>query len=113
MIINFQKNWNWNSTVFSNFKEAYEPRPFDILEDNIMNFGVRSKLNYSDELLSLPAKMSFGTELLREKYTYSLYENLYQTQPGQGSIQGEKFSNASQNRNYINLFLADGNAIVK
>lgn len=100
----FSEKWNWNSTVFSNFKEAYEPRPFDILEDNIVNFGVRSKLNYSDKILSLPTKMSLGTELLREKYTFSLYENLYQTQPGQGSIQGDKFSDASQNRNYVNFF---------
>lgn len=101
----FSEKWNWNSTVFSNFKEAYEPRPFDILEDNIVNFGVRSKLNYSDKILSLPTKMSVGTELLREKYTFSLYENLYQTQPEQGSIQGNKFSDANQNRNYVNLFL--------
>lgn len=100
----FSEKWSWNSTVFSNFKDAYEPRPFDILEDNIMNFGVRSKLNYSDKILSLPTKMCLGTELLREKYTFSLYENLYQTQPNQGSIQGDKFSDASQNRNYINLF---------
>lgn len=100
----FSQKWNWNSTVFSNFKEAYEPRPFDILEDNIVNFGLRSKLNYSDKLFSIPTKMSVGTELLREKYAFSLYENEYQTQPGQGSIQGDKFSDASQNRNYINLF---------
>jgi iron complex outermembrane recepter protein len=100
----FSQKWNWNSTVFSNFKEAYEPRPFDILEDNIMNFGLRSKLNYSDKLFSVPTKMSVGTELLREKYAFSLYENEYQTQTGQGSIQGDKFSDASQNRNYINLF---------
>jgi len=100
----FSEKWNWNSNLFSNFKKAYEPRPFDILEDNIMNFGVRSKLNYTDKLFSLPTKMSLGTELFREKYTFSLYENLYQTQPNQGSIQGDKFSDASQNRNYVNFF---------
>lgn len=100
----FSEKWSWNSTLFSNFKEAYEPRPFDILEDNSMNFGLRSKLNYLDKIFSLPTKMSVGTEILREKYTSSLYENLYQNQPNQGSIQGSKFSDASQNRNYINFF---------
>lgn len=100
----FSEKWNWNSTVFSNFKEAYEPRPFDILEDNSMNFGLRSKLNYSDKLFSTPTKISVGTELLREIYSFSLFENLYQTQPNQGSIQGNKFSDANQNRNYFNLF---------
>lgn len=100
----FSDKWNWNTTVFFNFKEAYEPRPFDILADNTVNFGIRSKLNYTDKLFALPAKMSIGTELLREKYTFSLYENLYQTQPGQGSTQGDQFSDASQNRNYVNFF---------
>lgn len=100
----FSEKWNWNSTVFSNFKEAYEPRPFDILEDNIVNLGLRSKLNYSDKLFYIPTKISIGTEILREKYSFSLFENLYQSQPGQGSIQGNKFSDASQNQNYVNLF---------
>ena len=100
----FSEKWQWNSTVFSNFKEAYEPRPFNILEDKTTNFGVRSKLNYSDKIFDLPTKMSFGTELLREKYAFSLYENLYQNQPGLGSIQGDKFSDSTQDRNYVNLF---------
>ena len=100
----FSQKWDWNTTLFSNFKEAYEPRPFNILEDNTTNFGVRSKLNFTDQLFSLPTKMSVGTELFREKYAFSLYENVYQAQPDQGSIQGDKFSDASQNRNYLNLF---------
>lgn len=100
----FSEKWLWQTTLFSNFKEAYEPRPFNIITDQTSNFGVRSKMNYTDTLFSMPTKMSFGTEVLFEKYTFALFRNLYLTQPGQGSIQGEKFSDANQNRNYINLF---------
>lgn len=101
----FSKKWSIQTSVFSNFKDAYEPRPFDILDENISSAGFRSNVNYKDQLFSLPFELSFGTELLTEKYEYSLFENLYQSQPGQGSIQGDEFSAIKQNRNYSNYFL--------
>ena len=99
------KKWSIQTSVFSNFKDAYEPRPFDILDENISSAGFRSNVNYKDQLFSLPFELSFGTELLTEKYEYSLFENLYQSKPGQGSIQGDEFSGIKQNRNYSNYFL--------
>jgi iron complex outermembrane receptor protein len=101
----FSEKWSIQTSVFSNFKDAYEPRPFDILDENISSAGFRSNLNYKDQLFSLPFEMSVGTELLIEKYEYSLYRNLYQSQPGQGSVQGDEFSAIKQNRNYSNYFL--------
>lgn len=101
----FSEKWSIQSSVFSNFKDAYEPRPFDILDENISSAGFRSNLNYKDRLFSLPFEMSFGTELLTEKYDYTLYRNLYQSQLGQGSIQGDAFSAIKQNRKYSNYFL--------
>ena len=101
----FSEKWSIQTSVFSNFKDAYEPRPFDILDENISSVGFRSNVNYKDQLFSLPFEMSFGTELLTEKYDYTLYRNLYQSQPGQGSIQGDEFSAIKQNRKYTNYFL--------
>jgi iron complex outermembrane receptor protein len=101
----FSEKWSLQTSVFSNFKDAYEPRPFDILDENISSAGFRSNVNYKNQLFSLPFELSLGTELLTEKYEYSLFKNLYQSQPGQGSIQGEKFSAIKQNRNYTNYFL--------
>ena len=101
----FSKKWSLRTSVFSNFKDAYEPRPFDILDEKISSLGLRSNVNYKDQLFSLPFELSFGTELLTEKYEYSLFENLYQSQPGQGSIKGDEFSAIKQNRNYTNYFL--------
>ena len=101
----FSKKWALKSSLFSTFKEGYETRPFDILDDKTNSLGLRLHLNYKDYLLSLPFELSFGTELLAEKYQYSLFKNLYLSQPGQGSIQGEQFSGIEQKRQYGNYFL--------
>lgn len=101
----FSNKWSLKSSLFSNFKEGYETRPFDILADKINSVGLRINLNYKDRLFSLPFELSFGTEMAAEKYKYSLYRNLYLSQPGQGSLEGDQFSAIEQNRNYGNYFL--------
>lgn len=101
----FSEKWSLQTSIFSNFKDAYEPRPFDILDEKINAAGFRSNVNYKDQLFTLPFELSFGTELLTEKYEYSLFKNLYKSQPGQGSIKGDEFSAIKQNRNYTNYFL--------
>ena len=101
----FSQKWSIQTSIFSNYKDAYEPRPFNILDEKIISLGLRSNVNYKNRLFSLPFEFSFGTELLTEKYGYSLSKNLYQSQPGQGSIQGKEFSAIKQNRNYSNYFL--------
>ena len=101
----FSEKWSLQSSLFSNLKDAYEPRPFDILDDNTSSIGFRSNVNYKDQLYSLPFELSLGTELLTEKYKYTLYRNLYQSQPGKGSLQGDAFSAINQNRSYSNFFI--------
>ena len=101
----FSEKWSIQTSLFSNFKDAYEPRPFDILEDRTSSVGFRSNVNYKDQLFSLPFELSLGTELLTEQYDFTLYRNLYQSQPGQGSLQGDAFSAIKQNRKYSNYFL--------
>jgi iron complex outermembrane receptor protein len=101
----FSDKWSFKSSVFSNFKKAYEARPFNILDEKVNGAGLRSSLNYKTKLLSLPFEASVGTELLRENYRFSLFDNLYASQPGQGSVAGAEFSKMKQNRNYSNYFL--------
>ena len=101
----FSNKWSLKSSLFSNFKEGYETRPFDILADKINSVGLRWNVNYKDHFFSLPVELSFGTEIAVEQYKYSLYRNLYLSQPGQGSIEGEEFSAMEQKRNYGNYFL--------
>ncbi|MFN7100511.1 MAG: TonB-dependent receptor family protein [Flavobacterium sp.] len=101
----FTNKWSLQTSVFGSFKNAYEPRPFDILEDNTNTVGLRAHANFKDQVFSVPMELSFGTELLKEKYNNTLYRNLYQSQPGQGSVQGEAFSTVNQNRNYSTYFV--------
>lgn len=101
----FSEKWSLKSSVFSSFKKSYETRPFDILDEKTSLLGLRWNLNYKDQLFSLPFELSFGTELATEKYQYSLFENLYLSQPGQGSVEGEQFSAIDQDRNYIDYFV--------
>lgn len=100
----FSEKWSVDTSVFSTIIDAYEPRPFDILDDETMNFGLRLQVNYNEKIVSIPSKFCVGTEVLFEDYTYSLYENLYQSQPGEGSIQGPLFATNNQKRSYQNVF---------
>ena len=99
-------HWQFKTSVYSNLKNAFEPRPFDILDDETSYFGLRSSLNHDGKLFKRPFKLSLGTELAAEKYTFSLSENLYQLQPKQGSVLGNKLSSFKQNRQYANYFIA-------
>jgi iron complex outermembrane receptor protein len=101
----FSNKWSLKSSLFSNFKEGYETRPFDILADKTNTLGLRWNLNFKERLFSLPFELSFGTEVALENYQDSLFKNLYLSQPGQGSIEGDQFSEIQQDRNYINYFL--------
>jgi iron complex outermembrane recepter protein len=93
------------TSVFGTYKNAYEPRPFDILDDKTNTFGLRSVMDYQTTLFSFPSKWSLGGEFLTEDYTFSLIENLYQSQPGNGSIEGDAFAKTNQKRQYVSLFL--------
>ena len=101
----FSKSWSADVSLFSNLKNAYEPRPFDILEEKTNMLGFRAKVNYEASLFSLPNTISIGTELMTENYDFSLFRNLYQSYPGKGSVQGERFSEMEQKRGYWNGFI--------
>ena len=101
----FSKKWSFNTSIFLNIKKANEARPFDILNEKTNSLGFRSTVNYKSTLFSIPFEASLGTEIVAEKYNFSLNENLYASQPGHGSIAGNQFSAINQNRNYINYFL--------
>lgn len=101
----FSEKWSTDISLFSNFKNAYETRPFDILEEKTNMLGFRAKVNYTHNLFSLPNTISIGTEFITENYGFSLFKNLYQSNAGQGSIQGDQFSAMEQKRGYWNGFV--------
>lgn len=97
--------WILKSSVFTNYKKAFEPRPFDILGDQSISLGLRTTLNYKSVLLAIPFEMSVGTEIAFDSYRFSLFRNLYLSQPNQGSVQGDEFSTKKQNSSYQNYFV--------
>lgn len=101
----FSAKWQWNHSFFGNFKKAYEPRPFDILDDQTSGIGVRSQIQWNDKIGTFPSKINLGTEGMQENYRFTLFENLYQSQPGQGSVEGNPFDASLQKRGYLNLFV--------
>lgn len=101
----FSENLSADISLFANLKNAFEARPFDILEEKTNALGFRAKVNYAASLFSLPNTISFGTEFMTENYGFSLFKNLYQSHPGQGSIQGDRFSEMKQKRGYWNGFV--------
>lgn len=100
----FNENFENTTSVFMQNRDAYEPRPFDILKENRFNIGARTRFNYKTNLFSIPAEASLGGEFLDENYKGSNFENLYEEFADQGSVRGNQIANLEQDRSYYNLF---------
>ena len=93
------------TSIFSSFRENYEPRPFNILSEKTAAFGIRSRLLGSYQLINRKIKWTVGGELFNDNYTYQTLENLYRDIPKEtGSIAGELLSDFKEDRNYYNFF---------
>ena len=97
----FSSSLELNSSVFYTDKKNYEPRPFNILNENITGLGVRSRIAKSYAKI----KWGIGAELFSDTNKYSTFENLYEDFPiGTGSVLGKQNSNYKESRNYVNFF---------
>ena len=101
---NFSSNFSNLSSVYMNFRDAYEPRPFDILKEDQIAVGARTRFNLDTRLFQFPSQISFGAEYYNEWYESATFENLYQQFETRGSVLGEALSNNEQDRNYANFF---------
>lgn len=94
------------TSMFSSFREGYEPRPFNILSENVWAYGVRSRLIGRSKLFNKSLTWTLGGELFKDIYKYKTFENLYEDfPPNTGSIKGNELSNFKENRSYYNVFL--------
>ncbi|MBP0904355.1 TonB-dependent receptor [Mariniflexile gromovii] len=97
----YNSNTKQVTSIFTSFKDAYEPRPFDILTENMAAIGIRSHVLGTFKKLN----WTLGGELFKDTYKSRNYENLYQDFPaGTGSVEGDKFSDFKEKRTYYNLF---------
>jgi len=100
----FSSHFSNTTSIYMNFRNAYEPRPFDILKEEQVSVGARTKFNLETSLFQLPSKISFGAQFHREWYKSGTFENLYREFENRGSVLGESLSNNEQDRNYANFF---------
>lgn len=63
------KHWYNKVTLFGSGFKQYESRPFNILEDNSITYGLRESMHYA----SKDFKVALGAELFEENYSYALY----------------------------------------
>lgn len=100
----FTENFKNQTSIFYNFRDGYEPRPFNILDENRNSIGARTKFNYKTSVFNSPSEISFGAETMFEFYETGTFENLYEEVEERRSVQGDRLSLNEQNRNYINVF---------
>lgn len=101
----YNSRLNQITSVFNSFRNGYEPRPFNILDENTFAFGIRSRLLGGFQIFEKPLKYTIGGEYFKDNYQSQTFQNLYQDFPvGTGSVQGIELSNFKQDRNYFNLF---------
>lgn len=107
------------TSVFGSFRDSYEPRPFNILSEDVFAAGLRSRIVGRESLFGKDFNYSIGGELFSDRYSYQTFQNLYlEFDPLMGSVQGALLSNFKENRSYFNLFfeinyqLADNTKLV-
>lgn len=92
------------TSIFFNNKDSYEPRPFDILSQNSTGYGGRTQFTGSLEPGGLKTTYIAGLEYFRDGYKGHTYENLYQQNNGNGTLQGLPLTGDKQQRHFINAF---------
>ncbi|MEM6514644.1 MAG: TonB-dependent receptor, partial [Bacteroidota bacterium] len=102
---NYKYNLKQIISVFTSIRENFEPRPFNVLDENSLAFGIRSRLIGNTKLFNKNFNFVLGGEFFQDYYKNKTFENLYQDfPPGTGSISGERLSDFKERRMYYNFF---------
>jgi iron complex outermembrane receptor protein len=83
------------------WKNNYEPRPFNILQDNQTGGSTRSRISATWGYI----RMQAGFELFTDAFTWGTFENLYQNAPSRKSIKGDRLSDNRDTRTFLNTFV--------
>jgi len=98
------KDSNWGTAVFLNYRDGYEPRPFDILDEELLGLGLRSVYNTKFRFVDQAIRSQSGLELQGDRYAVKNYNNLYRNTPERESVQGAEVNAFSQDRLRFNAF---------
>lgn len=81
------------ASLFLNYINAFESRPFNILDDQMLTYGLRNELSINLSRLNITG----GAEIFNERYDWQLME----TNDG---VPGPIFSDNNETRLFANLF---------
>lgn len=92
------------SSAFVSYLDHYEARPFNMLDETTLGYGFRSVFRARlGEGAEAPAA-ELGGEYYRDRYNWATFENLYASNNGNGSLQGDLLSRNREIRNQLFLF---------
>lgn len=97
-------NLNNSTSVFINYKDSNEPRPFDILRQYTFATGARTQFSGNFKIKETKIDFIAGAEYFTDTYSGNTFENLYQQNNGQGSLQGNQLTETDQKRHFYNIF---------
>lgn len=93
----FSQQFENTTSIFTNFRNNYESRPFNILIENSEAIGGRTKFLYRPDIPEVPMTFTLGTEFFNEDYAWKTYVT------NEGTL-GATLSDAQEQRQYINVF---------
>ncbi|MDP2692362.1 MAG: TonB-dependent receptor [bacterium] len=100
----FSKNFSNTSSVIYTYLDHYEPRPFNILDEFTNGYGARTVFAKDFSFLKNTTNLSFGGEFFKDEYNWKTIENLYETNNGNGSLEGVLLSDNKEKRDNLNVF---------
>lgn len=98
------KNLNNSTSVFINYKDSNEPRPFDILHQYTFATGARTQFSGNFKTGRIENNFIAGIEYFTDTYKGNTFENLYQQNNGLGSLEGNQLTETGQKRHFYNIF---------
>ncbi len=100
----FDQKLSNTTSVFYTYLDHYEARPFNILDEFTNGYGFRTRFLGDFKIKEKAAQYSFGAELYKDNYNWGTFENLYEDNNGNGSLQGNALSDNQEFRTQFNAF---------
>ncbi len=93
----FSQKWELSASLFGSLRDAYELRPFNILDEESGAVGSRVKFTYRPEVNNGSLLWIFGAEYFNENYQWQTFEN-------DDRLPGAILSDNDERRYYYNVF---------
>jgi iron complex outermembrane recepter protein len=92
------------TSIFVNYKDNYETRPFDVLHQYTMAYGARTQFSGDFKLATMASNFIIGAEYFNDDYHGRTLQNLYKQNVNFGSLEGDLLTGNSQKRSFYNAF---------